>query len=312
MTEKLFKIRLFAFVIITGLLFQMAWSWVAPVEPEGAFTLLQHDSPGLIILVAFILTVVTSLLGSLIGRAAAVPFGALAAPVGLCTWVLHSKGLDRLLLEYSDNAERSGLFRSFLGESILWTGLVLLSYFLPVLISKAKLPDYSASTKPKDESDKSNLLNTLSAVGLVCIAGFLVLKVLAQSTKALAGESPAVTVITPAKMGQILFAIYVSFFIGAWGVKHLFRVPTWPLLIGPAIVALGSFWLASRMILPQTVIEQAPAFVKPSVNFAMALPLQLIAVGSLAVLVGHWPELLSNQNISSDSVPAVADKDDKK
>ena len=272
-------------------------------------------NPGLVILIALGLTIITSGLGCLLGRSAAIPFGALAAPVGLCTWVLHSKGLDRLILDFSDNAQRSGLFRGFLIEVFLWAGLVLLSYFIPVLISRSKTNDDGMAgdktTKLQGESAKQSLFNCLSGVGLVCLAGFLVLKVLAQSTGALAGESPAVAVITAPKIGQVLFAIYVSFFIGAWGVKHLFRVPTWPLLIGPAIVAFTSYVLASRIFLPQTLIDQAPAFVRPTVNFAMTLPLQMIAVGSLAILVAHWPALVSDQSTLSNSASASPENNQK-
>lgn len=316
MVEPLFKIRLFAFVIITALLFKLGWAWVAPVEADAVFTLVRYSDPGLIVLVAVALTVVSSVLGALIGKVAAVPFGALAAPVGLCTWVLHSKGLDRLLLEYHDNAQRSDLFRGFLGEVVLWSGLVLLSYFIPMWISKMKhtdpgLPGEKETKKTEDKTEKSSLFNTISGVGLVCLVSFLLLKVLTQSTKTLAGESPAITVITAPKIGQVLFAIYVSFFIGAWCVKHLFHVPTWSLLVGPAIVAFASYWLAAQIILPQTIIEQAPAFVKPSVNFAMALPLQMIAVGSLAILIAHWPALLSAYSISFDPVVPVPQRNKK-
>ena len=187
--------------------------------------------------------------------------------------------------------ERATLFYRLMLDGFIWLAIGAAGYLGAVSLvrfTKWATPtvDPEASTPSGKQENSNSLLSKGLAVGFVFVISLVLLKLLVRSNPATLVGLDSIAASRGANIGQIVFAVFAAFYLAAWAAGSFFSVSVRILLAGPPTVAMVSYLLASRTILPQSLLEQSLLFLNPAVIFAVILPIQFVAIGSLGVIVG--------------------------
>ncbi|MCF7957779.1 MAG: hypothetical protein K9M57_04950 [Phycisphaerae bacterium] len=306
------KIRLFIVLAVSmGLFTTLGWFFARPLDPDGALTLVQHHQPVLTMILLVLLAIVVTIVGLMVGGRHAGQIAPMALPLGLSCWVIQTSGFESLLIKCSDVASLSHLFQNMIFDTMLWCIPVALA--LGVVIyggryltrltgietngeNKPARHDVTTSSESLLSSEgfmaKQGLRNVLALL-LTCAIAMILLKLILQTgkTRLLVGQNHVLGA-TPASMGQIIFSLLVAFGVGAGVAHQLLGTPLWCFLAAPPLVALFNYISAMTTANFEIMEKMASSFFPAQMTTAMVLPLQFIAIGTLAVMWGHWFSLL--------------------
>lgn len=302
-------IKIKALIVLAGgalLMGYAGWQWVRPEQSGEALSLLAGTVNWKAVFLPLAFAVVGSALGAAVGRPHGAAIGMLAVPAGLVVWSLYAGSINSYLMQ-NTAADRTALFHRFIGESVLWTLAVLLGGISSVLVCR-RLNNPRRFDRPDDPADPvparnraapsaaadlvrswlgTAWLNGVSAVALCCIIALLLMKILAQSVDERLSGPGSVLISTAPALNQAVFAVAASFFAGVLIVHQLLRVKIGWFLTAPLWVAVISYAIAAQKAVLAPLVAPSQ-FVPASMLFAMVLPVQLIGVGSAAVILGYW------------------------
>jgi len=273
-------------VVLIGIL---AWPLAGSSEPLNAVLAGDISIGGLIILL--VLAFLTGLIAYFVSWPYGREIGILAVPFGLAIWAVRSGSMTTLMQLNPTIEKRQAIFSAFKWDSAFWLALVAAG-FLGVLLGQKIMSSPVKPVKQKASDSKSvQYLSILIAlVGSVFIAQFCI-KMFAQDVSFL--DNKLGTIMAQPSIGQIVFAVFVSFGVAAFIVKKFLDVSyIWPII---ATVLLTIFTVSSyarQDVLRYFVQEWPSAFFINSV--ISILPIQIVALGTLGSIAGYWMAIRYN------------------
>jgi hypothetical protein len=261
----------------------LAWPLAASFEPLSA-VLAGDIGPG-----GAITLVVLAFLAGFIAYFVSWPYGReigiLAAPSGLAVWAVRSGSMTTLMQLNPTEAQRQALLATFKWDSIFWLAVVAAG-FAGVLLGQKIL----SSPRPAEKQKKSNskpvkyIIAIIALVGSALIAQFCI-RIFAQDVKVF--DNKLGSIMAQPSVGQILFAVLISFKIAAFVVKKFLDVSyIWPIMATALVTAFAASTYANQNVLQYLVQQWPAAFFTNSV--ISILPLQIVAFGTLGSIAGYW------------------------
>ena len=273
-------------VILIGIL---AWPLAASSEPLNAVLAGNISTGGLITLV--VLAFLTGLLAYFVSWPHGREIGILAVPSGLAIWAVRSASMTTLLQLNPTVAQRQAVFATFKWDSAFWLALAAAG-FIGVLLGQKIMPSSRKSMQQKtSDSRPAQYLSVIIAlVGSVFITQFCI-KMIAQDVSQL--DKKLGMIMTQPSVGQIVFAVFVSFGVAGFIVKKFLDVSyIWP-AVATVLLTIFSVYSYARRDVLQYFVEQWPSafFVNSVISI---LPIQIVVFGTLGSIAGYWMAIRYN------------------
>jgi len=259
-------------VLLIGIL---AWPFA---EPFGAVKAM--DSNGALVLM--VLAFAAGFIGYFVSWPYGRQIGILAAPSGLALWAVRSGSMAGLIQLNPTAAQRLALVASLKWEPFFWL-VVVAAGFAGMLVAEKLGPSKNLATQKKSKAPPGEYLNII--IALVC-SGFIAqfcIRIFAQDVRL--SDNNLGSVIAQPAVGQIVFAVLVSFGAAAFVAKKFLNVGyIWP-SISSAFVTAFIATVYGRDV-PDLVQSWPAAFFPNSV--ISVLPVQMVAFGTLGSVAGYW------------------------
>jgi hypothetical protein len=260
-------------VVLIGIL---AWPLATPSGPLSTVRAGDLSLGGGLILVilAFLAGFIAYFLSWPYGR----EIGILAAPSGLAIWAVRSSSMAALLQLNPTAAQRQALLTTFKWDSIFWLVIVAAGFAGVLLGQKILSSSRPAKKQKKSNSNPVKYLNAIIAlVGSALIAHFCI-RIFAQDVKVF--DNSLGSLMAQPSVGQILFAVLISFKIAAFAVKKFLGVSyIWPIIATVLVTTFATSTYVNQEVWPATFFSNSVVSV---------LPLQMVAFGTLGSIAGYW------------------------
>jgi hypothetical protein len=271
--------------ILIGIL---GWSIAGPATNSGAVSL----AAGSITSGGLIYMVVLAFLSGFIGYFLSWPYGReigiLAAPSGLAVLALRTGSMAGLMQLNPTLAQHQALLATLKWEPVFWLAVVAAGF--AGVLSGQEILSGSAPRRDESKPDKSNpkskiyLNEIIGVAGSVLIAQLLI-GLLAQDVKIF--DPKLGSVIGQPEVGQIAFAVIVSFGFAAFVVKTFLNVSyIWPIIASAFITAFFIIAYVKQDVLQYLIECQPGAFFSNAV--ISILPVQMVGFGTLGAIAGYW------------------------
>lgn len=268
-----------------GLIGFLAWPVAAPPEPFGAVSVLvggiSFGGAITLAILAFLAGLLAYFLSWPYGR----EIGVLAVPAGLAVWAVRCGDMAGLTQLNPTLAQRQELFALLKWEPVFWLAIVAAG-FAGVLLGR-KISDSPNPNKPEEKADcKSNiyLKAAIALVGSGLIAQFCI-GIFAQDIRVF--DDKLGSLVAQPAVGQIVFAVLVSFGIAAFVVKKFLNASyIWP-TIASAFVTVYVASIYARQDTLQYLVQRWPTVFFPNAVISI-LPVQIVAFGALGSIAGYW------------------------
>jgi len=280
----LMKLRIAA-AIVTGvvLIGILAWPLATPSEPLSTVRAGDLSLGGAITLVilAFSAGFIAYFLSWPYGR----EIGILAAPSGLAIWAVRSSSMAALLQLNPTAGQRQALLTTLKWDSIFWLAVVAAGFAGVILGQKILSSPKTDETQEKSNSKPIKYLNAIIAlVGSALIAQFCI-RIFAQDVEVF--DNRLGSVMAQPSVGQIIFAVLVSFGLAAFVVKKFLNVSyIWPIIASALVTAFAISTYANQDLLQYLAQRWPASFFSNSV--ISILPVQMVAFGTLGSIAGYW------------------------
>jgi hypothetical protein len=252
-----------------------------PVEPFGVISVPAFG--GAITLAG--LAVLAGFIGYFLSWPYGREIGILAVPAGLAIWAVRGGNMAELMRLAPTLAQRQVLFAALKWEPIFWLAVVAAG-FGGVLIGQK----ITARFKPNESQEKSDskantYLNAIIAVvGSVFIAQFCI-GIFAQDVRI--PDHRLGSVMAQPAVGQIVFAVLVSFGIAAFLVKKFLDASyICPIVASALVTGFAVITYIKEDTLQYLVEHHPPVFFSRVVT--SILPVQMVAFGVLGSIAGYW------------------------
>ena len=272
-------------VVLIGIL---AWPIATQSEP---FCVIRAGAIGPIGTVELL---ILAFLAGLIGYFVSWPYGreigVLAAPFGLAIWAVRSGSMAALMQQHPTVSQRQALFASLKWEPFFWL-IVVAAGFTGVLLGQKIHP--SLKSKQTQEKSNSNPGKHLTAIIALVGSGFIAffcIRIFAQDVRMF--DNILGSVIAQPAVGQIVFAVLVSFGIAAFITKKFLNTSyIWPTIASAlvttfAISAYARYGIQGQSLL-EYIIHRWPAAFFPNAVVSI-LPMQMVVFGTLGSIAGYW------------------------
>ena len=275
-----------AMAVGAGVLGFLGWSLVEPTEPLGAVTLFNGDINFADTVICFILAYVVSVLAYLVSFPYGRQIAPLAAPTGLAIWALRTGDMTSLIRVNGTVMERQALYGMFKWEGFFWL-LLVAAGFLGVATAakliKSKPGPIEAASRHNSKINKA--LNVVTAVVVTVVIAQFAIGMLAQDVKM--SDSRIGSVMGQPGVGQIAFAVLVSFGIAGFVVKKFLDVDYIFIIAASSFVTLFSITIWTRQAVLSHMVQSWPVAFFPRAICAI-LPIQMVAFGTLGSIGGYW------------------------
>jgi hypothetical protein len=203
--------------------------------------------------------------------------GILAAPSGLAIWAARSGKMGGLIQLNSTVAERQALAASFRWEPFFWLAIVAAG-FLGVLLARKLSPNKNQAAQEESKAGPDKYAKAVIALVLsIAIAQFCI-RIIAQDVR-------LDSVIGQPAIGQVIFAVLVSFGAAAFVAKKFLNVSyIWPSIASAFVTAVMTTIYTKDI--PYLAQNWPPVFFPNSV--ISVLPVQMVAFGTLGSVAGYW------------------------
>ncbi len=277
-----------------GLIGFLAWPLAEPPEPFGAVSVLAlHQSgAGLVGGMSFggaITLAILAFLAGLLAYFLSWPYGreigVLAVPAGLAVWAVRCGDMAGLTQLNPTLAQRQGLFAAIKWEPVFWLAIVAAG-FAGVLLGRKISASPNPNNPEKKADSKSNiyLKAAIAVVGSGLIAQFCI-GIFAQDIRVF--DNKLGSLVAQPAVGQIVFAVLVSFGIAAFIVKKFLNASyIWP-IIASAFVTVYVVTTYARQDVLQYLVKSWPTVFFPNAVISI-LPVQIVAFGTLGSIAGYW------------------------
>jgi hypothetical protein len=269
-------------VILVGL---VAWPWETPPEPFGSILVRALNISGIVTLF------VMAFLAGLIAYFAAWPYGQeigiLAVPFGLTIWAVRAGSTGALMQLNPALSQREAIFATLQWEPVFWLLVVMIGFggvqLGQRILSSRKSENIQETARPNSGKYFNEFI---ALVFSVLIAEFCI-KILAQDVVLFDGSG---SVVGQPPIGQIIFAVFVSFGVAAFVVKKFLNVGyLWPIL-GSALITAFSITIYGKQSILAHVVEAWPAVFFPDSTMSV-LPVQMVCFGTIGSIAGYWMAL---------------------
>ena len=229
------KLRIAAVIAVgVGLIGILAWPLAAPLDPFGPVSIaagtITFGKAVALVPLAFFVGLVSYFLSWPYGR----EIGVIGVPAGLSVWAIRSGSIADVMQLSPTLSQRQALFLSLKWEPIFWLAIVAVG-FLGVSLGWKIRPGCNLNENAKKHNfgiDKC-LSVIIALIGSSLIAQFCI-RVLAQDVRMFDGKLGSV-VAQPA-VGQIVFAVLVSFGLAAFVFKKFLNVSyVWTVIAGALV-----------------------------------------------------------------------------
>ncbi len=259
-----------------------AWPLVSPADPLAAITLYG----GGIDIVAMALIVV---LAFLIGAAAffiCYPLGyeiaPIAVPAGLAAIACRGGDMTSLIRLNNTLPGRQTLYSALRWEGFFWL-LVVAAGFAGVYVAM-KFSKGKPGSQYSLDNDKK-LLNIVASIIATVVAAILVIALLARDVKMFDNKLGAVT--GQPGPGQVGFAVFVAFAIGAFVAKKFFNVDyRYPAAASVLVLAFALTAYTRQDVLGHMIEHWPAAFYTYAI--CAILPIQMVSFAFLGAISGFW------------------------
>jgi len=267
-------------VVLIGIL---AWPLAAPDDPLGPVRAGNITPTGAITLA--ILAALSNFIAYLVCWPYGREIGPLAAPSGLAVWAIRSGSMAQLMQQNPAFSQRQAIFAALKWEPILWLAIVAAG-FAGVILGQRLLPTQNpAESEQEHKSNSNNYLNPLIGLAGSGLIALFCITILAQDI-GMADNTVGMVLGQPA-VGQIVFAVLVSFGLAAFVVKRYLNVSyLWPIIAGCLITPFAISIYARATVLEHLVQRWPPMFFCSAAT--SILPLEIVAFGTLGSITGYW------------------------
>jgi len=277
----LMRLRIAA-VVATGaaLIGILVWPLAAPPDPLGSVQASNITPVGAtaLVLLAFGVGFIAYFVSWPYGR----EIGILAVPSGLAIWAVRSGNMAQLIQFNPTLPQRQILFAALKWEPFFWLLIVTAGFAGVLLGQKIRSKPEPAETPTKANPNPNKYLNTIIALVGSGLIAQLCIKILAQDVM----TSDNQLVAQPA-MGQIVFAVLVSFGLAAFIVKKFLDMSyIWPTVAGAFVTTFAIATYAKQDTLQHLVGRYPATFFANAV--ISILPVQMVAFGTLGSIAGYW------------------------
>ena len=263
-------------VILIGFLAPLG----TPVEPFGAISVPTFG--GAVTLAG--LAVLAGFIGYFLSWPYGREIGILAVPAGLAIWAVRGGNMAELMRLAPTLAQRQVLFAALKWEPIFWLAIVAAG-FGGVLIGQYIVSRLSSLVPRSFVLRLSSLVpRILAVVGSVFIAQFCI-GIFAQDVR-IPDHRLGLVMAQPA-VGQIVFAVLVSFGIAAFLVKKFLDASyIWPTVASALLTGFVVITYIRQDTLQYLIEHHPPVFFSRVVT--SILPVQMVAFGVLGSIAGYW------------------------
>jgi hypothetical protein len=209
--------------------------------------------------------------------------GILAVPAGLAIWAVRGGNMAELMRPAPTLAQRQVLFAAIKWEPIFWLAIVAAG-FGGVLIGQ-RIVTRRLALVTRATSDERRATNAIIAVvGSVFIAQFCI-GIFAQDVRI--PDQRLGSVMAQPAVGQIVFAVLVSFGIAAFLVKKFLDASyIWPIVASALVTGFAVITYIKEDTLQYLIEHHPPVFFSRVVT--SILPVQMVAFGVLGSIAGYW------------------------
>ena len=285
------KLKLTATLLVGIILIGLLAPLGTPVEPFGVVLARNISFSGKIILVC--LAVLAGFIGYFLAWPDGREIGILAVPSGLAIWAVRCGNMAELMRLNPTLAQRQAMFAALKWEPIFWLAIVAAG-FGGVLVGQRIItkPELNESQEKSDSKEEPRLAGTqniylnaiIALVGSVFIAQFCI-GIFAQDVRI--PDHRLGSVVAQPAIGQIVFAVLVSFGIAAFLVKKFLNASyIWPTVASALVTGFAVITYVKQDALQHLVERHPPAFFSNVVT--SILPLQMVAFGALGSIAGYW------------------------
>ncbi len=267
-------------VVLVGI---VAWPRDNPPDPYGSVLALSVGTSGTVTLMfmAFLAGLIVYFIAWPYGR----EIGILAVPFGLTIWAVRAGNTGSLMQLYPTIEQRHHLLSTFQWEPLFWLAVIvagLAGVALGQTIRPTRKQQY-ADEKGNPKSGK--YLNPVIGLLVSFVIVQLCIKILAKDV-ILSDKSAGFVVSQPA-IGQIIFAVLVSFGLAAFVVHKLFNVNYyWPIAVSFLVTAYSvSTYAKGQMLSHIAEVWPGPFFTDVIIS---VLPIQMVVFGTLGSIAGYW------------------------
>ena len=282
------KLRVVAAAIVAILLMRsVGWMVAEPADPEMAVVLTGSVGHILSVLPALlVLTVVSAIVGAVIAGPRLPEAGVFAAAVGLAALALQG-GSMQAVLGYevaADAASRRSLMMTMGFDCVLWSVLMVVAWLAVMAVCRWLWPD-AGQTAPAGASDQAANESAKTGWSALAVTSVVALFVIWMTI--------ARTPVASIARGQVIGSVAAGLYLGAMAARYFtgVSVSRW-YAMAPAVVALVGFllgYLQSNMSWAKGALASyALLATTPPHALARPLPIEYIAVGLAAVMVGYW------------------------
>ena len=280
----LMRLRIGA-VFATGVVLIGIFAWPLAASSEPLVTVCANDisigSKITLVVLAFLTGFIAYFVSWPYGR----EIGILAAPSGLAIWAVRSGSMTTLMQLNPTAAQRQALLTTLRWDCIFWLVVVAAGFAGVLLGQKILSSPRAAETQKKSNPKPAQYLNAIIAlVGSAFIAQFCI-RIFAQDVTVF--DNRLGSVVAQPSVGQIVFAVLLSFGIAAFVVKKFLDVSyIWPAIATALLTAFAISSYSKQEVLQYFVQRWPAAFFANSV--ISILPLQIVAFGTLGSIAGYW------------------------
>ncbi len=261
----------------------VAWPWDTPPDPFGSLLVQSLGISGAVTLL------VMAFLAGLVAYFAAWPYGSeigvLAVPFGLTIWAVRAGNVATLVQFHPSLAQRQLLFAALRLEPIFWL-IVIVAGFAGVTLGWKIRPGHKyQEIEKKDSLSPDKFLKPIIALVVSVLIAHFCISLLAQDV--ILSDNRLNSVMAQPAIGQVVFAVFVSFGITAFIVKKYISVNyAWP-IIGSSLITTFSIMIYARPSQLDYLAELWPAVFFPN-SVVSILPIQMVTFGTLGSIGGYW------------------------
>lgn len=267
-------------VVFIGIL---AWPWERPPDPFGTILFEAINTSGVVTLL------VMAFLAGFIAYFATWPYGReigiLAVPFGLSVWAVRAGSVAALMQLNNTASQRQTLLGTLRWEPIFWLIVVAVGFAGVTLGQRIRSSRKYEQTQEKNNPSSYKFFNPIIALAVSALVALFCIKILAQDV-ILSDNRLGLVVAQPA-IGQVVFAVSVSFGLAAFVVKKYLDVDyIWPIISIFLVTAFSAISYA-KITLLDYLVEHWPAVFFSNVIISL-LPVQIVAFGTIGSIAGYW------------------------
>jgi hypothetical protein len=262
-----------------------AWPIVAPADQFGVVSVINGTISSYDVLILLGLAFGVGLVAYFLSWPYGSKIGILAVPAGMAVWAVRCGNMGTLLQLNTSIVSRQQIYSTFCWEPLIWLSIVAAGYLGVFLASQIVHPAKSSETGKPQKRGFGVLLNVVIAViGSAVVAQFFIGMLARDFT---IWDSTAGAAVAQPAIGQIVFAVLVSFGLVGFLVQRVLGVDyIWP-VIGSCLVNFVAVSGYGKYEVLEYFIQRWPA-VFFSNSVLAVLPIQIVAFGSLGAIAGYW------------------------